>query len=207
LTRARVVERVGSMSRFSRGLGVRTSESHPIRVDFVDVQPWEGRLGLTFAPGKRNDSYGAYRWERDLELDLDRMRETYGIEVVVTLLEDEEMEWMGIGDLGGQVERRGMEWLWFPIEDLGVPPGEQFLEFLGFAGGVIERLEAGRGVAVHCRGGLGRAGMVGACLLGLKGIEAREAIRCVRRARGESAVEMPGQEEYVEEVASVGLQG
>ena len=198
------------MSRFirgGRGLEVRTSESHPIRVAFVDEQPWEGRLGLTFAPGKQNDSYSWYRWERDVDLDLDRMRREYGVEVVVTLLEEDEMEWMGIETLGYEVRRRGMEWLWFPIEDLGVPPGEQLLEFVGFSGKVIERLEAGRVVAVHCRGGLGRAGMVGACLLVLRGMGAGEAIRCVRRARGESAVEMPEQEEYVEEVASVGLDG
>ncbi len=182
---------------------VRTSETHPIRVDFVDLQPWKGRLGLTFAPGKRNDSYRSYRWERDLGADLDRMGDAYGVEVVVTLLEEDEMQWMGIGELGEEVGRRSMEWLWFPIEDLGVPPGERFLDFLEFAGGVIERLEAGRVVAVHCRGGLGRAGMVGACLLAMRGIGPVEAIRCVRRARGQGAVEMPGQETFVEEVASM----
>ncbi|MBW2260682.1 MAG: cyclin-dependent kinase inhibitor 3 family protein [Deltaproteobacteria bacterium] len=195
------------MTRFLKGLDVRTSESHPIRVDFTDMQPWAGRLGITFAPGKKNESYSWFRWERDLDLDLDRMRAEYGIEVVVTLVEEDEMEWMGIEELGDEVKRRGMEWLWFPIEDLGVPPGERFVEFLELAGGVIERLEQGRAAAVHCRGGLGRAGMVAACLLALKGIKPEEAIRCVRRARGEGAVEMPEQEEFVEEVASVGLEG
>ena len=183
---------------------VRTSGTHPIRVDYLDVQPWKGRLGITFAPGKRNESYHDFLWQRDLADDLERMRSVYGVEVVVTLLEEEEMEWMGIPDLRRAVEEAGMESLWFPIEDLGVPPGERFLEFMDVARSVVERLDEGRSVVVHCRGGLGRSGMVAACLLALKGVRPVEAIRAVRRARGQAAVEMPGQEEYVEEVGSVG---
>jgi protein-tyrosine phosphatase len=185
---------------------IRTSETDPIRVDFLDTQPWRGRLGITFAPGKNNDSYDMHTWRRDLGLDLDRMRETYSTEVVVTLVTEEEMEWMEIPDLGRETEKRGMEWLWYPIEDLEAPPGEEFLEVMEFLGKVLSRLEEGRVVAAHCRGGLGRSGMIAACLLALRGVTPREAIRAVRRARGEGAVEMEEQEEFVEEVASVGLE-
>jgi protein-tyrosine phosphatase len=184
---------------------VKTSESDPIRVDFLDEQPWRGRLGITFAPGKKNDSYDLHRWDRDLDLDLIRMKEVYGVEVVVTVLEQDEMEWMEIDELGDEVRERGMEWMWFPIEDLDAPPGERFEEFMGLAREMLGRLDGGKVVAVHCRGGLGRSGMVAACLLSLRGMTPAAAIRCVRRARGEGAVEMEVQEEFVEDVHSVGL--
>jgi protein-tyrosine phosphatase len=184
---------------------IRTSVDHPIRVDFLDAQPWSGRLGITFAPGKKNDSYNWYTWDRDIGMDLERMSVEYGVEVVASILELDEMEMLGIPELRDEVERRGMESLWFPIEDLGVPPGEAFGEFMEFLGAMLARLEAGRCVAVHCRGGLGRSGMVAACLLALRGERPVDAIRAVRRARGQGAVEMPKQEELVEDVASVGL--
>jgi hypothetical protein len=51
---------------------VRTSLSHPIRVDFVPPEACSlpGRIGITFAPGK---DAGAH-WNRDLGADLDRVR-------------------------------------------------------------------------------------------------------------------------------------
>ena len=50
---------------------MRTSKSHPLRVDWLDVEFSERQLGLTFAPGKVGDAVGPYRWERDLEGDLE----------------------------------------------------------------------------------------------------------------------------------------
>ena len=69
----------------------KTSESHPIRVDFLPQQALElpGRLGLTFAPGKKTDETDG-RWERDLETDLQRLRDEYGVEALVSLMEHNE---------------------------------------------------------------------------------------------------------------------
>lgn len=55
---------------------MRSSDSHPIRVDFVDQDTLglQGSLGMTFAPGMKADSYNG-RWERDLNADLQRLNE------------------------------------------------------------------------------------------------------------------------------------
>ena len=56
-----------------------------------------GRLGVTFAPGKKARSAYGPPWSRDLDLDLSRMRQALGVEVLVPLVEDEELEqvWSG----------------------------------------------------------------------------------------------------------------
>jgi hypothetical protein len=59
-----------------------------------------------------------------------------------------------------------------------------------------QRLDAGENIVVHCRGGLGRAGMVSARLLVESGIEPEAAMERVRAARP-GAIETPRQEEWV----------
>jgi hypothetical protein len=67
-----------------------------------------------------------------------------------------------------------------PIPDLGVPNVEA-LE--GVVADVISRLRAGQVVYLHCWGGRGRAGTVGACVIGrLYGLGAAEALERTDRA-------------------------
>jgi ADP-ribosyl-[dinitrogen reductase] hydrolase len=61
----------------------------------------------------------------------------------------------------------------------------------------LHRLVADGGrVLVHCRGGLGRAGTVAACLLVELGVAPQDAIRRVRAARP-NAIETAAQERYI----------
>jgi len=59
-----------------------------------------------------------------------------------------------------------------------------------------QRVTAGGRVLVHCRGGLGRAGTVAACLLVEFGVRPEEAIQRVRIARP-NAIETSAQERHV----------
>ena len=61
---------------------------------------------------------------------------------------------------------------------------------------ISEQLRQGGAVVVHCRGGLGRAGMVAAMLLVMTGEDPRRAIERVRAVRP-GAIETPAQEAYV----------
>lgn len=58
--------------------------------------------------------------------------------------------------------RPEMQFEHFPIEDLSVPSFEGLERTVDK---VIEKLNAGEKVYLHCWGGRGRAGMVGACVL------------------------------------------
>ncbi|MEJ8827112.1 protein-tyrosine phosphatase family protein [Variovorax humicola] len=61
---------------------------------------------------------------------------------------------------------------------------------------VRQTIAAGQRVLVHCRGGLGRAGTVAACLLVEHGVTPTQAIERIRLVRPH-AIETPAQARYV----------
>lgn len=177
----------------------RTSDTHPIRVDFVPSNRLglSGRLGLTFAPGKQNLGITG-PWARDLELDLERLQRQYGTTVLISLLDLWEFDRLKIPHLRTAAVSRGIESWWFPIADGGVPDSmEEFRELIGRA---THRLRLGQTVVVHCMGGLGRAGTVAACCGVACGLEPQAAIALVRETRP-GAVERLCQERWIEEFA------
>jgi ADP-ribosyl-[dinitrogen reductase] hydrolase len=154
-----------------------------------------GRIGLTFCPGKCGPSLYDYRWARELAVDLDVIV-TWGATAMVTLIEAHEFDLLGVADLGAQAMARGIDWHPLPIPDVQAPD-ERFATGWQRSGPALRsRLLAGQRVLVHCRGGLGRAGMVAAQLLVELGVPPQEAIRRVRAARP-GAIETPEQERYV----------
>jgi hypothetical protein len=54
-------------------MNVRTSVSDPLLVSFIEGLSLPGRLGLTMAPGKKGSSYYGSPWDRDLDVDLERL--------------------------------------------------------------------------------------------------------------------------------------
>jgi ADP-ribosyl-[dinitrogen reductase] hydrolase len=134
-------------------------------------------------------------WERDLSIDLDAIC-TWGAAAVVTLVERVELSLLRVESLGEEVRRRRMLWIHLPIVDVSTPD-EEFERQWDVAGDELRGLlRGGRDVVVHCRGGLGRAGTIGARLLIELGMEPAEALRQVRAARP-GAIETRQQEEYV----------
>ncbi len=175
----------------------KTSESDPILVDFLPQEELEvpGQLGLTLAPGKKTDEKDV-QWERDLETDLKRLREEYGVGVLVSLMERDEYSDLQIPELFQKAEEQGMAVLYLPIPDYGVPNASEDDDYRPFIEDVANRIEEGETVIVHCRGGLGRSGMVAASVLVALGQSAEEAIKTVRGAR-KGAIETPDQEDRV----------
>ena len=174
---------------------LRTSRSHPIYVDWLPVR--SGRLGLTLAPGKHQRSLSSMiTWERDLALDLDRLREQEGAEVLVCLLEDQDLEALGIPDYVAEVEARGFDLIRLPIQDAGVPDDVGTVEAL--VGVIAGHLERGARVVVHCAGGLGRAGTVAGCVLRSLGRSADEALTILKERRGANCPENDRQIAFIE---------
>ncbi|MDE2847703.1 MAG: ADP-ribosylglycohydrolase family protein [Gemmatimonadota bacterium] len=181
---------------------IKTSETHPIRVDSVRPKDGYGRIGVTLCPGKKYPWGLAGNWERDLDPDLDRISR-WGATAVVSLITREEIRDLEVQDLSRAVADRHMEWWHLPIPD-GQPPGPEFEKAWVHAGAAIrDRLRLGFDVLVHCKGGLGRAGTVAARLL----VEFCErpdvAIRRVREARSKNALETREQERHVHQCEAV----
>lgn len=177
---------------------VGTSETDPIRVDFLpeDEVKTPGHLGMTFAPGMWAGSVQG-RWERDLETDMQALEEEHKTDVLVSLMEDHEYHGYRIPELLEQNRIGNIEILRFAIEDMSVPHEAETHEFRAVIEEIIQRLEQGQSVVVHCRGGLGRTGTVAACVLvALGNHSASEAIAATRAAR-KGTVQTPEQEDFV----------
>jgi hypothetical protein len=173
----------------------RTSQTHPLQIAEVRANPSHGRIGITFCPGKHDRSAATGAWARDLATDLDVIV-AWGASLVLTLVEPAELTALQVPDLGTAVQGRGMHWRHLPIADYSVPT-EAFEQQWATHGHEIRTLlRGGADVLVHCKGGLGRAGMIAARLLVELGMPPDAAIREVRRAR-KGAIETPSQLELV----------
>ena len=158
-------------------MGVTSTQS-PIRVAFVPghLTGLPGRIGITIGPGKRDD-----RWQRDLDDDLSRLREAHRVDLLVSLMQPDERQALGMQALPERAAALGLEFRELPVVDGSVPDSPAELEAL--VRSIVEAAAAGRNVVVHCRGGLGRSGMAVAAVLCARGLDAEHAIAEVRRVR------------------------
>lgn len=91
--------------------------------------------------------------------------------------------------------KMGYAWICIPIPDFAPPSLGDFQEFRRF----VEDAVAEGKVLVHCQGGSGRTGTIGAAYWISKGLSAREAREKVRGARP-GAIEAPEQRSWLEEL-------
>jgi protein-tyrosine phosphatase len=142
---------------------VKTSATHPLRVDWVSLVG-QGRIGMTFCPGKIQPVAWTGRWRRDLGADLLVLRR-WGCRVLLSLLEEPEYLELGVPNLGAEARRQGIEWYPLPITD-GCAPDQRFAQaWPQVWPRVRDLLGEGGDLVVHCKGGLGRTGTLAACLL------------------------------------------
>ena len=117
-------------------------------------------------------------WLRD---DLLRMKRS-GVDTLVSLLEPDEAIWLGLGEESQIAEEVGMEFLSYPIRDVHVPSDVK--SFRAFVSSLADRLRAGEGIGLHCRGSIGRAPTTAACTLIHLGWKATHALEAIQNARG-----------------------
>jgi ADP-ribosyl-[dinitrogen reductase] hydrolase len=180
---------------------MKTSVSHPLQIATITPGVFGfGRVGVTFCPGKYDPHAMSGAWDRDLDVDLDAIRD-WGAAAIVTLIEPKELTLLRVERLGEEVVRRNMLWFHLPIVDVSVPD-QRFEEKWGAVGEELRSiLWNGSDVLVHCRGGLGRAGTIASRLLIELGMPPKTAMERVRAVRP-GAIETPAQEEYVLAITS-----
>jgi protein-tyrosine phosphatase len=125
-----------------------------------------------------------------------------GVDTVLSLLTPEEERDMDLRDEATEARSQGLEFASLPIPDREVPKSEtklaEALEDTNRA------LSGGKNVVVHCRQGIGRSGLVAACLLVKKGVSPGAAVELVSAARGVSVPETSEQRDWIDHYA-VGL--
>jgi protein-tyrosine phosphatase len=92
-----------------------------------------------------------------LEAETRAWREA-GIDMVVSLLEPEEEAQLVLEGEAAAAAASGVEFRAFPIPDRGVPASRESVAEL--AREIVDAVETGRNVAVHCRQGIGRSAVI-----------------------------------------------
>jgi protein-tyrosine phosphatase len=126
-----------------------------------------------------------------------------GIGTVVSLLERREESDLDLEAERAEAEKHGLTFVSFPIADRDVPSSHAEL---GKTLDILHRrLIAGESVVVHCRQGVGRTGLVAACLLVTDGLGAQEAVDRLTSARGVEVPETAQQRRWIEDFANSSL--
>ena len=82
------------------------------------------------------------------------------------------VEWLRT-NMGGRA-------IWYPIENFHAPSARSVMPIVGM---IVDRLEQGEGVVMHCAAGQGRAGTMAACVLMALGETTTDAVRTVASHR------------------------
>ena len=125
-----------------------------------------------------------------------------GITKVVSLLQAGEEYELGLSKERELCEAAGIQFSSFPIEDRGLPSINPFKKWVT---DLYAELQSGEHITLHCRAGIGRTGLLAACLLIKDGYAAQVAIDQVSAARGVSIPDTQAQYDFICDYASIGL--
>jgi len=152
--------------------------------------PWPGKLALASRPrgGDWLEDEMMAAWRRA------------GIDTVLSLLTPEEEEELDLKREAQEAKVRGMKFASLPIPDRQVPNSESEVS------AALDRLDAdlsaGKNAVVHCRQGIGRTGLVAACLLVAKGLTPEAAVKTLSAARGAPVPETAEQRRWIDHYAA-----
>ena len=123
-----------------------------------------------------------------------------GVNLIICLLNDYELRTLGvsISEYKNSANKLEISFIQYPIIEMGSPDSIESLEYNVLVP-ITEAISQGQFVLVHCRGGVGRAGTVAACVLKKVGIFAdyKKAIGFLRKKRDKRCVESRNQEDFV----------
>mgnify|MGYP003650437215 CR=1 len=104
-----------------------------------------------------------------------------GIKHVVSLLEPNEISELGLLREEDVCKEVGIFFTSFAIPDRHIPENDKFDTLVAK---IAKNLNEGISVAIHCRAGIGRSGLLACCILKFIGLDSEKAISLVSEARG-----------------------
>jgi hypothetical protein len=153
---------------------------------------WIGNTSLAIVLRPRGDNW--------LENDLERLQMA-GIQTIVSTVGPWAARELGLVDEGPTVERLGMHFISFPLQDGSVPSNrEGFTEFVLRLG---RRILAGERIGVHCRACTGCSIIVAASTLIKLGWLAERALDEIEIARGCSVPDTEEQRDWIMDFGAV----
>lgn len=124
--------------------------------------------------------------------------EQAGINRIVCLQTSKESSSLGLADEETVCTDIGMGFTRFAIEDFGIPGQEPLTALID---SLYTDIVKGKKILVHCKGGIGRSGLICCCVLVKSGMTAEDAIRQVSLNRQHPVPETTEQVEMINKYA------
>jgi len=121
--------------------------------------------------------------------------------MVAPLLTPEEQMELGLDEEASLCQHAGLAFGAFPVPDRSVP--SQHAEAERLIAEIVEALNAGKHVAIHCRMGIGRSAMITAAVLITLGETPERALASMEAARGLPAPDTPEQAQWAAQYAAL----
>lgn len=170
----------------------------PLRIDTVSVPSLPGLIGISACPGMKEFSTLDLYDDR-IENDLQCIS-NWGARAIVTVLDVHEIAALGVTALPGRIVARNITWLHLPMSN-NLLPEEKFEEKWRLARvKLLDLLQRGERILIHCKEGIGRSALVAVRLLIEAGVDADSAINAVKKARPGSLM-LYSQEKYCHALA------
>jgi protein-tyrosine phosphatase len=123
-----------------------------------------------------------------------------GATAVLTLMESEEMQRNQVTDLPRFCTELNLQWFHLPIEDDHAPQQEFATAWQAARDNIHALLDSGKTIAIHCKGGSGRTGLVAGQILLERGMHLDTVIEKIRALRPNS-LQVPAHQTYIKTIA------
>lgn len=145
--------------------------SHPF--DLLSIPGIKGKLIFTPCPGTKETSVAEA---------LDTLKAA-GASAVITLMPKGELIANAADSMPDLCAERGLGWFHLPVADEQVPLEDFATAWESSKNAIKALLVEGKNIAIHCKGGSGRTGLIAARIMIESGIPRAEAIALVQALR------------------------
>ena len=148
-----------------------------------------GELILMPCPGTK---------ELDLVASIEQLAQQ-GVHGIITMMPAHELHANQVGNIGEICQQQQIQWFHLPIEDDLAPDDTYINNWANMRAAIQQLLSNQQSVAVHCKGGTGRTGLIAAQILLELGWSLDDATLTIRELRP-NALTMPSRIDYLQQL-------
>lgn len=163
--------------------------SHPF--DVFSTPVFSGKLLFTPCPATKDTSL----------VDAVHTLKQAGASGIITLMADAELAENAAAELGQVCQQMNMQWYQLPVADDAAPATDFQAAWQQYSVDILQRLNAGETLAIHCKGGSGRTGLIAAQIVLAAGGALDTTITAVQALRPR-ALQHPAHLAYLQQLAT-----
>jgi len=160
--------------------------SHPF--NSLSIPGIKGQLIFTPCPGTQGTS---------LISALETLQSA-GASALISLMPSAELEANAASEIAAQSKALGLSWFHLPVADEQVPLADFEANWQASEATLLGLLNDGQQIAIHCKGGSGRTGLIAARLMIACGVPRPEAVALVQSIRPK-AIQHPAHVQWLQQ--------